>query len=337
MAKILLTGSAGSVGYETLKKLLDNKHQVIALEKDNKKNRQKLNKYKEKATIIYGDIRNKELIENIIKNVDCIIHLAAIIPPLADSKPELTYDVNYNGTKNIVDCIKKINSKIFLIFSSSVSVYGDRIENYWIKTSDPLIPSEGDYYASVKIATEKYIQKNLKNYTIFRLTGIMNRPQTDPLMFHMPLNTKIEIATVYDTARALTNAVDHQKELNKKIFNLGGGVSCRTVYKDFLINMFKIYGLQIKYLKNVAFATQNFHCGYFLDSDKLEEILHFRKNSLEDYYNIVNNDTKGIIRFLAKIFSQPIIYFLNKKSEPLIALKKKDKNLITRFFGNKKN
>ena len=84
------------------------------------------------------------------------------------------------------------------MFSSSISVYGDRLNNYQIKVGDKLKNSDGDYYALVKIQTEDMIKKSNTNHTIFRLTAIMDKPQIDPLMFHMPLDTKLEIATARD-------------------------------------------------------------------------------------------------------------------------------------------
>lgn len=335
MAKVLLTGAAGSVGYETLRQLVIAGHEVTAVDIESYRNRRRLRKYREKARVIYGDVRDTRLMRDIVRGQDVVIHLAALIPPAADRYPSLTKEVNYDGTKNIVKAITAESPKAFLVFSSSVSVYGDRTRDYWIRVDDPLKPSEGDYYAEMKIKTEKYIEKSNIDYTIFRFTAIMNRPQTDPLMFHMPLDTKLEIATVGDTARALVKAVEHTKELRGKIYNLAGGEKCRTTYREFLIEMFRIYGLQYRYLRDVAFARRNFHCGYFLDSDKLEEVLHFRKDSLADYYRGVDRDTNKLTRFFSRMFSRPIIFFLTRRSEPLQAIEKKDKGLIRRFFGNK--
>lgn len=330
--KILITGAAGSVGYETLKQLVDKNYEVTVLELENKKTKKRLKPFLDKAKIVYGSINDFELVNKLVKNQEVIIHLAAIIPPLADKKPELTRQVNFYGTKNIIEAIRLQENKPFLIYSSSVSVYGDRLEKYWIKVTDPLKPSEGDYYAHTKIACEQLIQEADIPYTIFRLTGIMGHPATDPLMFHMPLDTKLEIASTIDTATAFTNAVEHLKELTGKIFNLSGGENCRTTYREFLTNMFKLYGLNIQYLKDVAFATHNFHCGYFKDSNKLNDILHFQFDTLDSYYLRIKKETKGIIRFFSKIFSRPIVFFLTKKSEPLEAKQKNNKNLIKRFF-----
>lgn len=334
--KILLTGAAGNVGFETLKKLIDKNYEVTVLELDNKKTRQKLKSFQDKIKIFYGSINDKNLIMKLVENQDVIIHLAAIIPPLADKNPLLARQVNFYGTLNIVEAIKKQKIKPFLIYSSSVSVYGDRLEDHLIEVGDPLKPSLGDYYAETKIAVEQLIEHCNIPYTIFRLTGIMGYPATDPLMFHMPLDTRLEIASNVDTGTAFANAVSHLEELKGKIFNLGGGEKCRTTYRKFIREMFKIYGLNFRYLKDMAFANQNFHCGYFKDSYKLNDILDFQHDTLETYYARVKKETKGIVRLMARIFSQPIIYFLQKKSEPLLAKKHKNISLIKRFFKEKK-
>ncbi|MEG2457921.1 MAG: NAD(P)-dependent oxidoreductase [Bacilli bacterium] len=338
MKNILLTGAAGSIGYEALKQLAeDSSYNVTIIDLDTKKARKRFKPFLDKVTVVYGSINDEELMKKLIVDKDVVIHLAAIIPPLADTHPELTRKVNYYGTMNIVSSIKKYNDKCFLVFTSSVSVYGDRVENPYISVNDPLKNSEGDYYAFVKIETEKLIREAHINYTIFRLTGIMGRPDIDPLMFHMPLDTKMEIASTIDTARALKNSIEHTKELKGHIYNLAGGEKCRTIYRDFIINMFKIYGLNIKYLKTLAFAQKNFHCGYFNDSDELNKILDFQRDTLDSYYGRIKDETKGIIRFFSKIFSRPVIYFLQKKSEPLKAIKENDKGLINRFFKSIKD
>lgn len=336
--RVLLTGASGSVGYETLKQLTEKENiDVIALDLETKKSKKRLLPYEnaQKAKVIFGSINDEKLMEDIIKDVDVVIHLAAIIPPLADKQPELTRKVNYFGTRTIIEAIQKENPSCFLLYSSSVSVYGDRIENPWIKVTDPLCPSEGDYYAYTKIETEKLIRESKIHYSIFRLTGIMGRPDIDPLMFHMPLDTKLEIATTIDTATAFVNATEKLKQLDGHTYNLGGGEACRTTYRDFLYHMFKIYGLKFSYLKEFSFAEKNFHCGYYVDGDDLEKILHFRYDTLESYYKRVNAETKKITRFFSRLLSQPILFFLSRKSEPLQARKKENKFLTNRFFKKK--
>lgn len=334
--RVLLTGASGNVGYETLLYLVSsNKHDVTVLDLPSKKAKSRLGKLKDKIKIVYGSINDKSLVYELVKSQDAIIHLAAIIPPLADRNPKLARKVNFYGSQNIIEAILNCPKKPYLLYSSSVSVYGDRLENYWIKVGDQLKPSLGDYYAETKIATEKMIQSAGIPFTIFRLTGIMGHPKTDPLMFHMPLDTKLEIASSVDTGRAFANALDHLQELQGHIYNLGGGEKCRTTYREFLKNMFNIYGLNLRYLKETFFAEHNFHCGYFSDSHVLNDLLHFQTDTLETYYKRIDKETNRITRFFSRILSRPIIYFLSKKSEPLEAKKKNNNALIERFFKNK--
>ena len=334
--KVLLTGAAGNVGFETLKSLINKNNDVTVLELNNRKTKRKLKKFKDKVNIVYGSINDSDLIMELIKDKDVVIHLAAIIPPLADKNKELTKRVNYDGTKNIVDAIMKNGNKAFLVYSSSISVYGDRVKDYNICVDDELKLSDDDYYAEIKIKTEDMIKRSGINYTIFRLTGIMGHPMLDSLMFHMPLDTKIEFISNVDTGYAFSESIYHIDELKNKVFNLGGGKKFRTTYEEFLKKMFDIYGLDYKYINKRAFATRNFHCGFYSDTDLLNNILHFQRDTLDTYFQRVNKETSKLVKILTKIFSRPVIYFLNKTSEPLKALKKNNLNLIKRFFNNKK-
>lgn len=330
--KIMLTGAAGNIGLEALKCLISNKHDVTVLELDNKKNRKKLKPFSDLIKIVYGSINDDVLIQELVEGQDAIIHLAAIIPPLADRLPKLTEQVNYEGTNNIIKAIKTQKKMPTLIFSSSISVYGDRVDDCWIKVGDPLKPSVGDHYAQIKIKTEELIQRSAIPYTIFRLTGIMGYPTTDPLMFHMPLATKIEFASNVDTGFAFAAALDHLDELKGHIYNLGGGEKFRITYQAFLSEMLSIYGLDYRYLNDKSFANQNFHCAYYADSDVLNDILHFQRDNLNSYYQRVKDKTNPLIKMINRLLSKPIIYFLQIKSEPLQAKKQNNTELIERFF-----
>jgi nucleoside-diphosphate-sugar epimerase len=312
--KILLTGATGNVGFETLKKLIERDHEVTVLEIESAKNRKILNQYRDKIFAVFGSVMDAHLIDKLIVDKDVVIHLAAVIPPLADEKPELAKQTNVLGTLNIVNAIEKQSKKPFLMYSSSISVYGDRLENYNIEVGDKLEPSFGDKYAETKIAAENIIQNSSIDYTIFRLGAVMGKPKINPLMFHMPLKTKLEIVSNIDVGEALVKSVNHLGELKGQIFNLGGGEQCRTSYHDFLENMFRIYGLNTKDININAFAPNNFHCGYYIDGHRLNNILNFQNDTLGTYYERMKKEIPNHKRFITRLFSKPILYFMQKKS-----------------------
>lgn len=330
---VLLTGASGTVGFEALKQLLEKGcYNVTVFDKKSKLSVKKLSPFQNKINLIYGDISNASHLDKII-NVDAVIHLAALIPPLADDMPELAHKVNTIGTQNLIKQLERQSPNAFFMYSSSISVYGDRIENPYIKVGDPLIPSEGDAYAQTKIAAEKALQDSKLDWTIFRLAAIMGNHKMSKLMFHQPLNTALEIATPRDTARAFVNAIPKQKELSKQIFNLGGGESCRISYEHFLERSFAIFGLgKLNFPKN-AFADKNFHCGYYEDGDVLEKTLNFRDDTLEDYFKMEAEKVSPITKIAASIFKKPVKWYFLKQSEPLEALKTNNIERIKHYFN----
>lgn len=335
---ILLTGASGGVGYEVLKQLsaLTDIYNITAFDKFSGGTAKLLKPFlKRGINVVFGDITDKDSIAQVCQNKDVVIHLAALIPPVADEKPDLAYNVNVHGTRNLIQALEQQSPHAFLLYSSSISVYGDRISNPYIKVTDPLKPSVGDEYAQTKIKAEKLIECSALEWSIFRLTAIMGKHKISKLMFHMPLETPMEICSLEDTGRAFVNAIEKTRFLRRRIFNLGGGAENRIIYKDFLQRSFTIFGLGKLDFPKHSFADINFHCGYYADGDELENILHFRRDTLETYFAKVEKNVSGIQRFFTSIFKGIIKKRLFKESEPYMAIKNNNVGLIKRFFGFK--
>lgn len=335
--KILLTGASGTVGFEVLKQLYENteRYDITLFDIKSKKTQRKFAPYKKAINIVYGTIFNENDLNKISSNQEIVIHLAALIPPVADEKPTLAHQVNTVGTEKLIKILETNSPNAFFIYSSSISVYGDRIENPYIKVTDKLNPSEGDAYAKTKIEAENSIKNSKLDWAIFRLAAIMGGHKMSKLMFHQPLNTSLEIATPEDTARAFVNAIEKKAELSKKIFNLGGGANCRITYDNFLAESFKIFGLGELTFPPKSFAEKNFHCGYYEDGDQLNDILRFRKDTLETYFEKEKSKVTTSKRYLISVFKKPIKNYLQRQSEPLIAYRTKDKKLMQHFFNTK--
>jgi nucleoside-diphosphate-sugar epimerase len=333
--RVVVTGGAGSVGLEVLKEMHQHKnwYEVTVLDRNTPEVLRKLKPFRKDFRLVLGNIYDPELAETAVSGAEVVIHLAAVIPPLADRRPELAEKVNISGTATLVKAMEKVAPKAFLIYTSSVSVYGDRVYNPWITVEDPLLPSEGDFYAETKIRAEKIVRSSRLTWSIFRLSAIMD-PQSklDPLFFHMPLNTSLEIATTRDAGFALVEAMYHIDKVRGKIFNLSGGAECRTTYRNFLDNAFKAKGLKTLDLPEKAFAQKNFHCGYFMDSEILDEILHFQRDTLDTYFKMMEKGENWWNRRIFRIFHKQIKGLLVKRSEPLQALHSGQKSKIHHFY-----
>ncbi|MCU0461469.1 MAG: NAD(P)-dependent oxidoreductase [Bacteroidales bacterium] len=336
MNRILLTGASGAVGREVLLQLCESQDEfdITVFDLKTKGSESFYKKIKSKFNLIYGNISVKDEICAVCRNKDVIIHLAAIIPPLADKNPKLAEAVNIEGTRNLVECAEELSPDAFFIYSSSISVYGNRNKDPLIRTGDNLVPSERDEYAKTKIEAEKIITGSGLRWTIFRLTAIMgtDNHKVSPLMFHMPLDTNMEIATPEDTGRAFINALRHTGKLRGNIYNLGGGEKCRISYRDFLSRSFKAMGLGSPDFHSNAFASKNFHCGYYADGDILEELLHFRKDTIDDYFIVLRKSISPAGKLFTSIFRKIIKKHLERQSEPLAAIRKNNTIDIQHYF-----
>lgn len=334
MKNVLITGASGTVGYEALQQLLaSNKYNITVFDKKTPNAEKKYKSLSNRSfDLVYGDLNNDSDLKKVSKDQDVVIHLGAIIPPLADEKPDLAYAVNTLGTRKLIRNLEKHSPNAFFLYSSSISVYGDRINNPDIKVGDPLLPSEGDEYAITKIESEKIIQSSSLQWSIFRLAAIMGNHKVSKLMFHMPLETPVEICTPEDTARAFVKAIEKQEELNGKIFNLGGGENCRLTYRELLEESFQIMGLGKLDFPEKSFAEKNFHCGYYADGDQLENILHFRRDDLKAYFSKVENSVPAVQKVATSIFKKVIKKRLLRVSEPYHSYKNQDTQMMQRFF-----
>jgi nucleoside-diphosphate-sugar epimerase len=294
--KVLLTGAFGNVGLSTLDELLHQGFDVRVFDIPNRKNMRNIQRkpYKNRVSAIWGDLRNLQDVEQAVKEMDVVIHVGAIIPPLADKQPEFAHQVNVGGTRNIIQAMETFCPAAQLIYTSSIATYGDRRKDPWISTSDPLLPSSHDEYAKQKIEAESLIQSSKLTWSILRLTYItsMNKLKLDPLMYEMPLETCIEICDTKDVGLALVNTIDNPK-VHYKIFNIAGGQACQTTFGEYLMTMFDIFGFGADSLPAEAFAHTDFHCGW-LNTIESQKILQYQRTTLISYYDDVRKRVRSM-------------------------------------------
>ena len=127
MKRVLVTGADGFIGSHLTELLLDKGYEVQALAQYNSFN------YwgwledipnNRNLTIISGDIRDPHFCKELVKGVDIIFHLAALIAiPYSYIAPDSYVDTNVKGTLNICQAAKE-NGNIRVIHTSTSEVYG---------------------------------------------------------------------------------------------------------------------------------------------------------------------------------------------------------------------
>lgn len=336
--KILLTGASGIIGKEVLKQLVKSDNlDVTVFDLKTEKSVKLFSSYKDKINVVYGDITDTQELEKVTFGLDSVIHLAAVTPPLADANPKSASDVNIHATDSLLNLLQKNSPNAFFLYGSSIVVYGDRVACPMIRTTDPLEPSDNDYYANTRIKAERAIQRSSLKWSIFRTSDVIvyDDYTLNGSMFEMPMETSLEMITPQDAGRAFAYAVEKKDKLNKLIFNLGGGQGCRDSYKGILNQVFKIYGLGKLDYPEHAFAKRNYHGGFYADGDILQDILSFREDTLESYFLHLRKHINPVKRFVFSLMRKPVKRFMLTQSVPYEAYKTNDKTLVQRFFYHK--
>ncbi|KXA94355.1 hypothetical protein AKJ37_07685 [candidate division MSBL1 archaeon SCGC-AAA259I09] len=173
--KILVTGGAGFIGSHLVDQLLSEGHEVKVLDNLHSGNVDNLKQHREDPSFrfIKGDIRDDSDVRKAVKGVEAVFHEAAITSvPISVENPELTWEVNVDGTLNLIEKSLAEDVERF-VFASSCAVYGEAEdlpigEDSKLKTASP--------YAESKIAgEEKILQKQEEqglNPIIFRYFNV---------------------------------------------------------------------------------------------------------------------------------------------------------------------
>ncbi len=126
--KIFITGATGFVGTKLVQALLEQDHQIFALVRSVEKAGNILKQLPlnagEKITFLYGDITDKGLGVNdeekaqLIGNIDVFYHSAAYLS-FDPTEREKTFNINVEGTRNVLEFAKDINVKKFFHVSTA--------------------------------------------------------------------------------------------------------------------------------------------------------------------------------------------------------------------------
>ena len=127
MKNVLITGAGGFIGSHLCERLIEKGCKVKAFIKYNSRNFYgwlENSKYRSDIEFVCGDIRDYDIVNKSIENIDTIFHLAALIGiPYSYSSPDAYLETNIKGTENILQAARNHNvNKI--IHTSTSEIYG---------------------------------------------------------------------------------------------------------------------------------------------------------------------------------------------------------------------
>ena len=274
---ILITGGAGSVGRQLVQMFADVDRAVRVFDLpfmdfsglDGR----------DGIDIVKGDITDAEGVREAVCGVDAVLHLAALLPPNSERDRDLTFRVNVGGTEHIITAMEQVNPNARLVFTSSISTYGDT------SGGDPPVTvdhsqSAIDIYADSKIEGERLIRESsLDNAVVLRIAGIavpafLEPPTPWPFME----NQRVEMVHRDDVADAIFASAS-AVGAGDKVFNIGGGPTWQLRGRDYVKDFFDVMGAPVK------IATYRDTPGWmdWYDTGASQSILKYQNRSYQHY------------------------------------------------------
>ena len=159
----IITGANGFLGNNIVRKLVKNEEnevRALVLPEDNVNSLEGLN-----CKIYKGDVTKKESLSSIFEvpeNAELyVIHCAAIVYIKTKYNPKV-YEVNVNGTKNVIDKVLEKNAK--LVYANSVHAITEKPNNELITEISNFEPEKVEgQYAKTKAEIANYVLEMVKN------------------------------------------------------------------------------------------------------------------------------------------------------------------------------
>jgi len=298
---ILVTGGAGFIGKYLVKSLLSKGNIVTIFDNvSNSKKKSVSSLVDIGAKVIEGSITNLIEILNAAKDQDIVIHLAAKISVSESvSNPAETFEINVDGTKNVLNACEKNHVKK-LIVASSAAVYGEGSQN--VKLTEDSETKPISPYGKSKLRMEQEIKKfelehdvNCIILRFFNIYGVGQSPEyagvitkfLERIRYEKPLVIfgdglqARDFISVYDIINSIHNAIDCGKS---GTYNIASGKTITIKELAELMISFSGKKLEIQYVDvqkgdirnsqaDISLAKKDLGYSPKFELDKIKELL----------------------------------------------------------------
>ena len=239
--KILVTGGAGFIGSNIVETLLQEEASVIVLDDLFTGKLENLPK-SQLLVFVKGSVTNRNLVVQLVKKVDIVIHTAARNIIASTKDPRNDYEVNIGGTLNLLLCAREFGIKKF-VYTSSCSVYGN---SRYLPINEDDATNVLSPYSVSKLAGENYCIAFYESWgvpvSVLRYSNVYGPKQepgnpycgviakfmqrildNDPPVIHDDGNQTRDFTYIEDVVEATLLAA-LSKKAEGEIFNVGTGL-----------------------------------------------------------------------------------------------------------------
>lgn len=270
MKDILILGGAGKIGFDLVSRLLDTNCNITVLDLESRASIKKFAPIKDRLRIVYGDVEDEDLVRDLVKRNDIVIHYAGITPPLATLNESIAKTTNYYGVKNVVDAIKNLNPNCLYIYMSFLCVYGLSDKKVRKLSIDSESTYPDDYYSVSIIQSENYIKDNLKKYSILRMPIVLTR--SNYFIKHMRLDRTHDFITKEDLNEIVLKAMKNTK-IEGKTYNISG---FKAKGKDVVKRLYQATG-------KISLFNRYLYYGEVEDGKAIEGIAKIKYTTLDEF------------------------------------------------------
>jgi nucleoside-diphosphate-sugar epimerase len=179
--KYLVTGGAGFIGCNLVRRLVEEGHDVRVLDNFSTGSRENLHGLD--IELIEGDLTSYHMVQRAVAGVDYVLHQGALPSvPRSVSDPIASVNVNTLGTLNVLTAAWEAGADR-VVYASSSSVYGDAPE---FPKREDMLPSPKSPYAASKLAGEHLCRAFYETYGLetvilryFNIFGPFQSPESE--------------------------------------------------------------------------------------------------------------------------------------------------------------
>lgn len=242
--------------------------------------------------VVKGDITQTSTVAQAVQGSGAVLHLAALLPPASEANRQRTWAINVDGTVTVLEAMRAYARDTVLVFTSSVSTYGDTT------AETPPIRIEHaqtalDLYAASKIAAEARIRQSAIAAVILRIAGIaVPLLQEPPAVWPFTAAQRLEMVHRDDVVTALFNALI-TPEARGHTLNISGGLTWQTTGSQYVADLYEILGVPLD-MATFRSADEPGWVDWY-DSEASQRLLQYQDHSYQTYLDTLRTEVAKLL------------------------------------------